>query len=548
MVDMVVTSALPYANGQIHLGHLLEVIQADIWVRFHRSLGKRCLYLCGDDQHGTSIMLAAKRRNISPNAFVAEIYQQHFADFTDFNISFDRYHQTHSDENKQLSIDLYQRLKQEGCIKERDVEQAYDPKEEMFLADRFIRGTCPKCAAEEQYGDHCEQCGATYLVSELLSPRSVLSDAEPVSKTSKHLFFSLSQHEDVLKAWVAGSDLQEPARNKLSEWFDNGLQDWDISRDAPYFGFEIPGAPGKYFYVWLDAPIGYMACLQKLASDDSDVDFSAVWGKGSDIPLYHFIGKDILNFHGLYWPAMLSLAGYRVPTGLHVHGFLTVDGNKMSKSKGTFITARKYLEHFSPEYLRYYFATKLNAGVADLDLNWADFAQRVNTDLVGKIVNIGSRCARILEKNFSGVLADSLHKTDIYDLFVKEGDVISQAYLDKQYQQVVRLVIGLADQANQYIDQQAPWKLIKQLDRAVEVQRICTTGINLFRALMIYLMPILPESAAHTARFFAESDYLWVSVKAPLLEKTLPAFPRLMERIQPEKLAAFSSEMISGAT
>ncbi|ADC72278.1 methionyl-tRNA synthetase [Thioalkalivibrio sp. K90mix] len=529
---ILVTSALPYANGPIHLGHLVEYIQTDIWVRFQRARGHEVIYVCADDAHGTPIMLKARAEGIEPEELIARVRQEHEADFSEFLVDFDHYHSTHSDENRELAAHIYTALRDAGHIETRTIDQAYDPEAGMFLPDRFIKGTCPNCGAEEQYGDSCEACGATYSPLDLKDPVSAISGARPESRQSEHYFFKLGDFEAFLREWTGSGRLQDAIRNKLDEWFDAGLTDWDISRDAPYFGFEIPDAPGKYFYVWLDAPIGYMASFRAYA-EKQGLDFDAWWGADSDAELYHFIGKDIAYFHTLFWPAMLHGAGFRTPSAVFCHGFLTVNGQKMSKSRGTFIRARDYLDHLNPESLRYYLAAKLGAGVDDLDLNLDDFVQRVNSDLVGKLVNIASRCAGFITKRSHGELAAELPRPDLHEAFVAEGEAIAQAFEKREYAQAIRRIMALADQANQYIDEAQPWVLAKQEGREAEVQAISTQGLDLFRILIVYLAPVLPKLAADAAAFLRLDSLAW-DTRAPLVGHSIEKFKPLMTRIEGE--------------
>ena len=537
--DMLVTSALPYANGSIHLGHLVEYIQTDIWVRFQRLRGHRCIYVCADDAHGTPIMLKARAEGISPEALIERIGGEHRADFADFHIEFDQYHSTHSTENRYFAELIYARLQDGGHIAKRTISQAYDPTAEMFLPDRFIKGECPKCGALDQYGDSCEVCGATYAPTDLKNPVSAISGATPIAKDSEHYFFKLADFQPMLTQWTQSDSLQPEIRNKLAEWFKAGLADWDISRDAPYWGFEIPDAPGKFFYVWLDAPIGYMASFKHYC-ERQDLDFEAWWSPHSPTELYHFIGKDIAYFHTLFWPAMLHGAGFRTPTAVFCHGFLTVNGQKMSKSRGTFIRARTYLDHLDPEYLRYYFAAKLGSGIEDIDLNLDDFMARVNSDLVGKVVNIASRCAGFIHKGFAGMLATELPAPSLYAHFVDTGERIAQLYERREFAQAMREIMALADQANQYIDEQKPWILAKQPARATEVQAVCTQGLNLFALLMTYLKPVLPAMAQRAEAFLNLEDagLDFVTLHRPLLGRTINAFTPLLTRIQPEAIEA----------
>ncbi len=534
--NLLVTSALPYANGPIHLGHLVEYIQTDIWVRFQRLRGNSCLYICADDAHGTPIMLRAKQEGITPETLIQRVWDDHKADFDGFHVSFDNYYTTHSDENRELASLIYSRLKEAGHIIRRTISQAYDPEAEMFLPDRFIKGSCPNCGAEDQYGDSCEVCGATYAPTDLVKPVSVISGAQPVEKDSEHYFFKLGDFQDFLKQWTReDGHVQTEIASKLKEWFESGLQDWDISRDAPYWGFEIPDAPGKYFYVWLDAPIGYMASFQNYC-DREGVDFQAYWGKESQAELYHFIGKDIAYFHTLFWPAMLEGAGYRTPTAVYCHGFLTVNGKKMSKSRGTFIKASSYLNHLNPEYLRYYFAVKLGSGIDDIDLNLEDFAQRVNSDLVGKVVNIASRCAGFIKKKFNGRLSSSLPDSGMYDDFVRSGEEIARLYEAREFGHAMREIMALADVANQYIDAAKPWVLIKDEASAQEVQDICTQGLNLFRIIMTYLKPVLPVTTAGAEAFLNAGELNWDTRHLPLLDHAIEPFKPLLTRIERETI------------
>ncbi len=534
---ILVTSALPYANGSLHLGHLVEYIQTDIWVRFQKMQGHQTIYVCADDAHGTPIMLRAQNEGISPEELIARTDREHRADFADFGIGFDNYHSTHSAENRELANTIYLRLKEGGYIHSRKIKQAYDPEKHMFLPDRFIKGECPRCGAGDQYGDNCEVCGATYSPTELKNPVSAISGATPVEKESEHYFFDLGAFENMLKEWTSGEHIQPQIAHKLNEWFDAGLRDWDISRDAPYFGFEIPDAPGKYFYVWLDAPIGYMASFKNYC-DRQGLDFNAWWGKESNYELYHFIGKDIAYFHTLFWPAMLYGSGFRTPTAVFCHGFLTVNGQKMSKSRGTFITARTYLDHLNPEYLRYYFAAKLGNGIDDLDLNLEDFQLRVNADLVGKVVNIASRCAGFIYKRFSGRLSDKCAETALYRQFADASDRIARLYDGREFGHAIREIMTLADHANQYIDAKKPWVLAKQEGKEEEVQAVCSVGLNLFRVLITYLKPVLPRMAEEAEAFLNIEPLDWQAVQTPLTAHTINKFKPLMTRVEKEKLEA----------
>ncbi|WP_069469891.1 methionine--tRNA ligase [Candidatus Marithrix sp. Canyon 246] len=532
---ILVTSALPYANGSIHIGHLVEYIQTDIWVRFQKLRGNECYYVCADDAHGTPIMLRAQQAGIAPEELIAGFNAEHQADFREFAIEFDNYYSTHSSENRVLAGQIYQSLKDGGHIISRTISQAYDPEKQMFLPDRFVRGECPKCGAKDQYGDNCESCGATYNPTDLKNPISAVSGATPIEKDSEHFFVNLSDFETMLQEWMSDSNVLHPAvKHKLNEWFESGLQAWDISRDAPYFGFEIPDQPGKYFYVWLDAPVGYMASFQNLCNREN-IDFNEFWSADSEAELYHFIGKDIVYFHSLFWPAMLTAAGFRKPTAIFVHGFLTVDGQKMSKSRGTFINARTYLDNLDPEYLRYYFAAKLGNGVDDLDLNLDDFIQRVNSDLVGKIVNIASRCSGFITKRFDGKLAASLADSELYQFFLDKETVIASAYENREYNKLVREIMALADRANQYVDQYKPWVMAKQADKEVELQAVCSQALNLFRVLMSYLSPILPLMASKVEDFLAAA-LIWKP--EPLLDHSINKFKPLMKRVEQKQVDA----------
>jgi methionyl-tRNA synthetase len=536
--NILVTAALIYANGPIHLGHLVEYIQADIWVRFQNMQpNRKCLYICGNDTHGTPIMLAAKKRGITPEALIAEIYQQHKQEFKEFHIEFDNFGTTHSEENKELTEEIYQKLKANGDIAVRTISQAYDPKENMFLPDRYVKGECPRCSAADQYGDNCEVCGATYSPLDLKNPISVVSGVAPIQKESEHYFFLLPKYTEFLKNWISTDHLQSEMSNKLQEWFKDGLQDLDVSRDAPYFGFNIPGTSDKYFYVWLDAPIGYLAILKNF----SEQSFNEFWSPESTTELYHFIGKDIINFHAIFWPAILHGAGFRTPTAVFAHGYLTINGAKMSKSRGTFITARNYLDHLNPECLRYYFAAKLNDRVEDIDLNFADFTQRVNSDLVGKVVNIASRCASFIHKYFNGQLATNILQPELINDFITAGDTIAEHYETREYSRAVRAIMDLADRANQYIDAEKPWSLIKEAGKEQHVQEVCSLGLNLFRLLITYLKPILPETAKKSEEFLSIEPLTWDSRKNILREHRINPFIPLMQRITPEQVAALQS-------
>jgi methionyl-tRNA synthetase len=534
---ILVTSALPYANGELHLGHILEAVQTDIWVRLQKMRGNDCVYVCADDAHGTAIMLSAQSQGISPEQLIDAVKASHEADYAGFAIGFDNFHSTHSPENRARSESIFQALESNGHIARRSITQLFDPEKELFLADRYVKGSCPKCKAPDQYGDNCEACGSTYSPSELIEPVSTISGATPIEKESEHFFFDLPQFKDMLREWTRSGTLQEAVANKLAEWLDDELQQWDISRDAPYFGFEIPGAPGKFFYVWLDAPIGYMASFENLC-ERSEYNFDDYWQAGSDAELYHFIGKDIVNFHTLFWPAMLTSANYRTPTAVYVHGFLTVDGTKMSKSRGTFINARTYLENLDPEYLRYYLAAKLSNGVDDLDLNFEDFSARVNSDLVGKVVNIASRCAGFINKGFDGELSAELDDAELIETLQAAGEAIATLLESREYSKAVRQIMALADSANQYINDRQPWVVAKTEPGSENLQRICTTGINAFRILICYLKPVLPVMAEKAERFLVVEPLTWSDSQNALLGHRIAQFEPLMTRVDGKRIEA----------
>jgi methionyl-tRNA synthetase len=535
---ILVTAALPYANGLAHMGHLVEYIQTDIWVRFQRLIGNDCVFVCASDAHGTPIMIRARNDGIDPEKLIRHYHDRYKEHFAAFHIRFDNFHTTHSQENRDLVEKIYATLKTGGHLDRRTIRQAFDETEAMFLPDRFVRGTCPRCGAEDQYGDSCESCGATYSPAELIEPTSVLSGTRPVERESDHLFFRLGDFEQALRQWVTSGALQESVRKKLDEWFDAGLQDWDISRDAPYFGFEIPDMPGKYFYVWLDAPVGYMASLMELCLRRKDLDFDDYWSPDSNAEVYHFIGKDIVYFHSLFWPAVLQAAGFRVPTGVFAHGFLTVNGEKMSKSRGTFITAATYLDHLDPECLRYYYAAKLGSGVEDMDLNLEDFVQKVNSDLVGKLVNIASRCAGFITRLSDGRLADQLPDPDLHASLCNAAEAVAAAYESRRYSKAMREIMRMADLANQFIDRHKPWVMAKQDGQKEAVQAVCTQGINAFRSLIIMLKQVLRGMAASAERFLGEGDLQWNDIGRPLLGKSIRKFEPLMKRIDPKAVAA----------
>ncbi|THB70607.1 MAG: methionine--tRNA ligase, partial [Gammaproteobacteria bacterium] len=534
---ILVTSALPYANGPIHIGHLVEYIQTDIWVRFQKLYGNDCIYVCADDAHGTAIMLKAKELGITPEELIEKVQKEHIADFTEFQIEFDNYYTTHSEENRELSCKIYEKLQENGHISSKTVTQAYDPVENMFLPERYIKGECPKCGAKDQYGDNCEVCSATYSSVELKNSYSVVSGAKPIEKDSLVYSFKLNDFGDFLADWTREGHVQESVTNKLNELFQDGLREKDISRDAPYFGFEIPGAPHKYFYVWMDAPIGYMASFKNYC-DNNGLDFDEYWSKGAadKTEIYHFIGKDIIYFHALFWPALLKGAEYRTPTQICAHGFLTVDGQKMSKSRGTFIKARTYLDNLHPEYLRYYYTAKLNNNIDDLDLNLDDFVSRVNSDIVGKLVNIASRCSGFITKKFDGMLSDSIDAPELLKTFSDAAPQIAEHFENREFSRAVREIMQLADLANQYIDEKKPWVLAKEEGKEQEVQDSCSMGINLFRILITYLKPVLPKIAEKTEAFLNIEPLKWSDIPTPLCGHKINKFKPLITRIDPEHI------------
>lgn len=532
------TSALPYANGPLHLGHMLGYIQADIWVRLQKMLGNDCLYVCGSDSHGTPIMIQAEKMGISPEKMVEQIRLEHEKDFADFQVEFDNFYTTHSPENRELVETIFNRHVEKNNIVKHTIKQFFDPVKNMFLPDRYVKGECPNCGSKDQYGDNCEVCGATYMPTELKNPYSTLSGAMPIEKESEHYFFKLQNYEDFLKHWTRNNHLPEQVANKLDEWFKDGLKEWDISRDAPYFGFTIPGEKDKYFYVWLDAPIGYMASFKNLCERRTDLNFADYWENGHGTELYHFIGKDIINFHTLFWPAMLHGANYRTPDKIYVNGYLTINGQKMSKSRGTFVKARTYLDHLQPEYLRYYFAAKLSDRIEDLDINFDDFGFRINSDLVGKFINIASRCASFINKNFAGQLSATCSEPELYQEFATAGVDICEKWNHLEYSQAIRQIMALADKANQYIDGKKPWSLMKDPAFKQEVQDVCSMGINLFRVLMIYLKPVLPHIAKQVEEFLNIPPLQWSDKDKPLLNHTIREFQPLMNRIDPKQVEA----------
>lgn len=543
---ILVTSALPYANGSIHLGHMVEHIQTDVWVRFQKLRGHECHYCCADDTHGTPVMLAAQKQGIAPEDMIAKVREEHLADFTGFFIGYDNYYSTHSPENKQFSQDIYRALKANGKIESRVIEQLFDPEKQMFLPDRFVKGECPKCHAQDQYGDNCEVCGTTYSPTELINPYSAVSGAKPELRESKHFFFKLGECADFLKAWTSGNNphdgkphLQPEALNKMKEWLGEGeettLSDWDISRDAPYFGFEIPDAPGKYFYVWLDAPVGYMASFKNLC-DRIGIDFDEYFKADSQTEMYHFIGKDILYFHALFWPAMLHFSGHRTPTGVYAHGFLTVDGQKMSKSRGTFITAKSYLEQgLNPEWMRYYIAAKLNSKIEDIDLNLQDFISRVNSDLVGKYVNIAARASGFIAKHFEGRLKD-VSGSALLAKLAAESDTIAEQYENREYARALRDIMALADAVNEYVDANKPWELAKQEGQDERLHEVCSELINAFTMLTAYLAPVLPQTAANAARFLNLDAITWANTRETLGEHAINKYEHLMQRVEQKQV------------
>lgn len=533
--DILVTSALPYANGDLHLGHLVEYIQSDVWVRFQRIRGAKCYHICGSDAHGTPIMLQAEKKGLSAEELVKQTHQAHKADFAAFRVEFDNFYTTHSEENKTRSEEIYLKLKANNDITVRSISQWFDPSKKMFLPDRYVKGICPKCRAIDQYGDSCEICGTHYDPTDLISPISVLSLTTPEQKESEHYFFKLDQYSDKLKTWTQSGHLQPQVSAKLNEWFDAGLKQWDISRDEPYFGFKIPDTENKYFYVWLDAPIGYMASFENYCAQHDDLKFEDYWRKDSTKELYHFIGKDIVYFHALFWPAILMGSGYRTPTAIFAHGFLTVNGTKMSKSRGTFITAKHYLHFLEPEYLRYYFSAKLSDGIDDLDLNLDDFVKRVNSDLVGKFVNIASRSAAFIHRNFAGQLGE-LASPEQLQIFVDEGEVIANAFEARQYNLAIRTIMKLADKANQFFDSHKPWEKIKQKDSQTEVQQVCTQALNFFRVLTVYLKPVLPKMAESIEEFLNIPPLQWADLDTPLVQHKINEFKPLMKRIDPKNV------------
>lgn len=534
---LLVTSALPYANGSLHIGHLLEHIQADIWVRLQKMMGRDCIFISGEDAHGTPVMLAAQQRDISPEMLVAQIAEEHKQDLSEFYIDFDNFHTTHSPENEALITLIYQRMKDKGDVYSKIIQQAYDSKAQMFLPDRYVKGTCPCCKTPEQYGDNCEVCGSTYSPLDLIDPKSTITGTTPIEKESEHYFFQLSNHSDFLRRWITeGHHLAPEISNKLLEWFKEGLYDLDISRDAPYFGFKIPGAESKFFYVWIDAPIGYMAIFKNLCLHHNTLNFDNYWSPSTNTELYHFIGKDIINFHAIFWPAILKSANFRTPTAIFVHGYVTVKGKKMSKSRGTYISARSYLNHLDPEYLRYYFATKLNQKAEDIDFNLQDFTQKINSDLIGKLVNIASRCASFINKKFANKLSTTSLLPELMQNFINKGDEIADHYEMRDYNRAMKTIMELADQANQMIDAEKPWLLVKSSDSIQRAHEVCSLGLNLFRILMIYLKPVLPITAEKVECFLNIPTMTWNQRKKGLFDHTINTFIPLLQRIPEETI------------
>ena len=533
---ILVTSALPYVNGPPHMGHMVEYIQTDIWVRFQKLRGHNCIYVCASDAHGPPIMIKARELGVTPEELTEKISKEFVSAFQDFGVDMDNYHTTHSPENEALTVEMFEKLRDAGHIYTKTIEQAYDEKEGMFLPDRFVKGTCPFCKTPDQYGDACENCSKTYTPAELIDPVSVISGTSPVKRKSEHYFFKLGEYDERLRAWMKESALDKNAVAKLEEWFEAGLQDWDISRDAPYFGFRIPGTDDKYFYVWLDAPVGYPASFRNLCDRRDDLDFDEYWRPGHDTEVYHFIGKDIMYFHMLFWPAVLEGSGFRTPTSVYAHGFLTVNGLKMSKSRGTFIKARTYLDNLDPSYLRYYYAAKLGPTIEDIDLNLDDFIARVNSDLVGKLVNIASRCAGFVNKRFDGKLSASLADEELFAEITSSAEAIAAHYDQREFSKAMRLVMALADKANRYIDERKPWVMIKDESQLDEVQSVCTQGLNMFRSLMIYLSPVIPVVAEGAREFLGEKEWHWEDAGRPLLNATINKFKPLLTRVEPDQV------------
>ena len=541
MRKILVTSALPYANGSIHLGHLVEYLQTDMWVRNQKMLGNECIYVCADDAHGTPIMLKARELNISPETLIKESKSEHTNDFSDFHIEFDNYHTTHSEENRELSELIFKRLSEKDNIEKKSIEQFFDVEQEMFLPDRYLKGTCPKCKSENQYGDSCESCGATYLSTDLINPISVISDSKPIRKKSDHLFFKLGDYENFLKGWLDGNRVQKEIKNKMDEWLSDGLENWDISRDKPYFGFNIPNEKDKFFYVWLDAPVGYIASFKNFCERNSR-DYKEFWGKNSETELYHFIGKDIAYFHVLFWPSMLEGANFRTPTAVFCHGFLTVDGEKMSKSRGTFFNARTYLNHLNPEYLRYYFASRLTNNIEDIDLSLDDFVARVNSDLIGKIINIGSRCARFINKDFDDFLSPKIKNQDLLDVILNSKKIIVQNYEERNFSKNIRIISSLADDINKYLDDEKPWVKIKDEVNREYVHQVCSDGMNMFRVLIGFLKPVTPKIAEKVENILDCEKINWKNIDNILISRKINKYEPIIGRIDKESVEAMKKE------
>ena len=541
MRKILVTSALPYANGPIHIGHLVEYLQTDIWVRNQKMSGNQCLYICADDAHGTPIMLKAQELGIDPEELIKKSYEEHKKDFSDFYIEFDNYHSTHSDENQEYSTYIYNQLKDKGDIISKKIEQFYDDEAQMFLPDRYIKGECPKCGAKDQYGDSCEVCGATYSSSEIINPISVVTNTPPVTKETEHYFFKLSNYTQFLKKWISEDTTQLEIKNKLSEWLSDGLADWDITRDKPYFGFNIPETKDKYFYVWLDAPIGYIASFKNYCKKNN-IGFDEFWNKDSKTELYHFIGKDIAYFHALFWPAMLQGASFRKPNAIYCHGFLTIDGEKMSKSRGTFFNARTYLDHLEPEFLRYYFASRLTSKIEDIDLNFDDFQSRVNSDLIGKIINIGSRCAKFINKDFGNILSDSVNNNSLINECLSSKEEIIKNYENRNYSANIRLIASMADNINKYLDTEKPWVKIKNKADKDSVHRICTDGINLFRIIIGFLKPVLPNISLKVENILSCDPVNWGNIDTIMLEKEINKFEPIITRINNDDIDSMKNQ------
>ncbi len=541
MRKILVTSALPYANGSIHLGHLVEYLQTDMWVRNQKMLGNECIYVCADDAHGTPIMLKARELNISPETLIKKSKSEHTNDFSDFHIEFDNYHTTHSEENRELSELIFKRLSEKDNIEKKSIEQFFDVEQEMFLPDRYLKGTCPKCKSENQYGDSCESCGATYLSTDLINPISVISDSKPIRKKSDHLFFKLGDYENFLKGWLDGNKVQKEIKNKMDEWLSDGLENWDISRDKPYFGFSIPNEKDKFFYVWLDAPVGYIASFKNFCERNSR-DYKEFWDKDSETELYHFIGKDIAYFHVLFWPSMLEGANFRTPTAVFCHGFLTVDGEKMSKSRGTFFNARTYLNHLNPEYLRYYFASRLTNNIEDIDLSLDDFVARVNSDLIGKIINIGSRCARFINKDFDDFLSPKIKNQDLLDVILNSKKIIVQNYEERNFSKNIRIISSLADDINKYLDDEKPWVKIKDEVNREYVHQVCSDGMNMFRVLIGFLKPVTPKIAEKVENILDCEKINWKNIDNILISRKINKYEPIIGRIDKESVEAMKKE------